>query len=282
MKPARDTTPPPNRSAKAILRGVVLSASALLLVALSSCNWMPGAPKKSAEWVPEQDDLDFGKLYTVNCIACHSDGTTVSAARPMNDPFYLAWVPRDVVHQVTLDGIDGTTMPSFGPSSDTGLTDKQLDAIVDGIFAWGKSETIEGELPPYAAEPGDPVAGKQAYDTFCASCHGPDGNGGENGGSIVNAAYLSLVSNQGLRTAVVTGRPDLGMPNYRELVEGKSMTDEEIADVVAWMISHRPDPDLLQPTASQSAGATASPTPTAAAQTAADPSPAPTGEQDDN
>jgi len=248
----------------------------LLLAGATGCEWMPGYPKESAEWEPEQDDLNFQELYTRNCLACHSDGTTLAAARPMNDPFYLAWVPKDVVHQVTLDGIEGTTMPSFGPSSDTGLTDDQINALIDGIFKWGEGKEIKGQLPPYSAELGDPVAGKQAYDLFCASCHGPEGKGGENGGSVVNEAFLALISDQALRSAVVAGRTDLGMPNYREIINGKWMTDQEIADVVAWMASHRPDPDLLQPVSQVGSADSPSPSPSpeSDAEASADPSPA--------
>ena len=45
--------------------------------------------------------------------------------------------------------------------------------------------------------------------------------------------------NQGLRTTVIAGRVDLGMPDWRGLVPGRPMSSQEIADVVAWLISHR-------------------------------------------
>ena len=40
---------------------------------------------------------------------------------------------------------------------------------------------------------------------------------GRRAGSIVDPAYLALVSDQALRTTVIAGRPDLGMPDWREL-----------------------------------------------------------------
>jgi mono/diheme cytochrome c family protein len=61
-------------------------------------------------------------------------------------------------------------------------------------------------------------------------------------GSVVDPAYLGLVSDQYLRTVVIAGRPDLGMPGFREYVPGKPMTPEEISDVVAWLASHRQSP----------------------------------------
>ena len=102
-------------------------------------------------------------------------------------------------------------------------------------------------LPPYSltdaraadVEPGDPERGKTAYTTYCAHCHGADGRGGERGGAVADGAYLALVSDQALRTAGIAGRVDLGMPDWREAVPGQPMTPQDIANVVAWLASHR-------------------------------------------
>jgi hypothetical protein len=59
---------------------------------------------------------------------------------------------------------------------------------------------------------------------------------------VVDKAYLSLVSDQYLRTVVIVGRPELGMPGFREYVSGKPMTPEEISDVAAWLASRREGP----------------------------------------
>ena len=34
-------------------------------------------------------------------------------------------------------------------------------------------------------------------------------------GSIVDPSYLALVSDQSLRSTIIAGRPDLGMPDWR-------------------------------------------------------------------
>jgi len=54
--------------------------------------------------------------------------------------------------------------------------------------------------PPYSTPTaGDPARGGDTFATFCSRCHGADGRGGSGGSSIVDASYLSLVSDQGLR-----------------------------------------------------------------------------------
>jgi cytochrome c oxidase cbb3-type subunit III len=55
----------------------------------------------------------------------------------------------------------------------------------------------------------------------------------------VDPAYLALVSDQALRTAVVAGRPDLGMPDWRGAHASEPLGAQEVSDVVAWMASHR-------------------------------------------
>ena len=50
------------------------------------------------------------------------------------------------------------------------------------------------------------------------------GGAAPKGGSVVDASYLALVSDQYLRTTVIAGRTDLGMPDWREYVKGQPMT----------------------------------------------------------
>jgi hypothetical protein len=81
----------------------------------------------------------------------------------------------------------------------------------------------------------------------CAGCHGPQGQGGKNGGrqvgAINNPAFLALISDQELRRLAITGRPDLGMPAY-DGKEGRPpdfrpLTSAEINDLVALLASWR-------------------------------------------
>ncbi len=218
----------------------------LATLTLSGCDWMPGKPKESDRWKPKSELADFTTLYRQNCLACHSDGTSVSASIPMNDPVYLNILPRETLRAVIVSGVPGTTMPAFSAATGGPLTDKQIDILVDGIFAW-KSETLPPPLPPHAAPLGDVASGAETFGVFCASCHGPDGKGGPSGSSVVEPAYLGLVSDQYLRTVTIVGRPQFGMPDWRGLVPNRVMTDQEISDVTAWLASHRITPTPQPP-----------------------------------
>ena len=77
------------------------------------------------------------------------------------------------------------------------------------------------------------------YQTFGQSCHGMDGQGGPNGSAITNDSFLALASDQYLRTIVIAGRPDLGAPGWRGYAAGRPMADQDVTDVVSWLVSHR-------------------------------------------
>ncbi|MGC2109661.1 MAG: cytochrome c, partial [Candidatus Korobacteraceae bacterium] len=154
----------------------------------------------------------------------------------------------------------GTAMSAFAQSEGGMLTSKQVDAIISGMRQrWAKPQILQGvAAPPYAAKaPGNAQQGSAAFATFCASCHGPDGKGTAKVGSIVDRYYLSLITDQGLRTIVIVGRPDFNAPDWRNNVPGHPMSDQDISDVVAWLAAQRPT-DMSTPAAS-SAPATSSP-----------------------
>jgi mono/diheme cytochrome c family protein len=133
-------------------------------------------------------------------------------------------------------------MPAFARSSGGMLAAEQIDAIVKGIrTGWANPGVVAGiALPPYSdSSPGDAQRGSEVFATYCASCHGDRGQGAH-ASSIVDGSYLALVSDQGLRTTVIAGRPELGAPDWRGNVPGRPMTPQEISDVVAWLSAQRP------------------------------------------
>jgi cytochrome c oxidase cbb3-type subunit 3/ubiquinol-cytochrome c reductase cytochrome c subunit len=163
---------------------------------------------------------------------------------PLANPEYQALVDEQVLHQVVANGEPGTGMPAFAISAGSTLTDQQIDSLVHGMRgAWSKPGTLEGANPPpyrAAAKP-DNARGAQVYEAYCASCHGVAGQKGKSkAGSITDPSFLSLVSDQVLRTVVIAGRPDIGQPDWRNAMPGHPMTDQQLTDVVGWLSSQRP------------------------------------------
>ena len=216
--------------------------AALSLLMLSACSSPPGRPTKDSEDPAPSEISDFKTLYTENCAACHGTDGRGGAAVALADPVYLAIVDEPSMRKVIANGVHGTSMPAFAQSAGGMLTDKQIDVITSEIRSrWSRPGILDGANPPsYAAKsPGDVQRGEASYRTYCSSCHGSQGQGGRKGSAITNDSFLALVSDQGLRTIVIVGRPELGAPDWRGNVPGKPMSDQEITDVVAWLASHR-------------------------------------------
>src|SRR6185295_4555854 len=233
----------------------------LTIALLTSCSArLPGQPTEAERWRAPAEITDFDKLYTQNCAGCHGMDGRLGAARSLNEPLYLAFVTDDAMRQTISKGRAGTNMPAFSEQAGGHLTDQQIELLVSGMRSrWSKPDDFKNvELPQYsvdetatspatggtsnisvaASQTSDVTRGATTYKTYCASCHGTNGDGGS-AGSIVDLNFLSLVSDQGLRTTVIVGRADLGKPDWRANVPGHPMSAQEIADVVAWLAAQR-------------------------------------------
>jgi len=130
------------------------------------------------------------QLYTDYCASCHGQfgegGPNPARAddviAPISSAEYLK--TRD---DVTLRNIISRGQPDFGmsPFGDTNggpLDDEQVDTVVAFIRSWEANPPVEFppeivSIPPSAPEQ-PALSGSQVFASVCASCHGPDGEGG--------------------------------------------------------------------------------------------------------
>jgi cytochrome c oxidase cbb3-type subunit 3 len=220
----------------------LFALTVLNLVLLAACSSSHGHPESNSEPIAPSQVLDFDTLYAQNCSGCHGGQGRGGAAIGLADPVYLAMADKDDVHNVIANGVRGTSMPAFAQRAGGMLTEQQIDLIASGIFShWGRKQFLDGVNPPsYAPKAtGNVDHGQLAFANYCATCHGFEGTGAAKGSAITNDSFLALVSDQGLRTLVITGRPELGAPDWRGNIPGHPMTDQEITDVVAWLASRR-------------------------------------------
>ena len=205
---------------------------------LTGCN-PPGKPaqQEAANQNPKQI-LDFKTLYTENCSGCHGSHGMNGPARILNDATYLAIIPRDTMRRILIYGRSGTAMPAWAISQGGPLTNQQIDALVNGIYtSWSNNPNLKSPAPGYQSTiDGDVTRGKQLFARDCLACHGK----GAVVGPVTDPAYLSLSSNQLVRTSIIVGRRDLGMPNYVMLNMGHALTDQDVTDLVAYVTSFRP------------------------------------------
>ena len=212
------------------MRWLALAVAAVLI--MTGCDRLPGRPSAGEEVVRPEQVLDFNTLYKENCSGCHGADGKGGASIALRDPIFLVLAPDAAIRNVAAGGVPGTQMPPFAQSKGGMLTEKQIDALVHGIRAWQRADVSYDALPPYSAPLGDPQRGADEYATFCATCHD-----GKRASPIADPTYLSLVSDQYLRTIIIAGHPEL--PGWRVNMAGRPMSSDGISDVVAWLASQR-------------------------------------------
>lgn len=180
--------------------------------------------------------MDFATLYGQNCAACHGSNGQNGPAIDLGNPEYQALIDDATMRKWIAGGMPGTEMPAFAQSAGGMLTDAQVDALVAGMRKqWRRENAFAGATPPAytPAQPGDAHRGVQVYRAWCASCHN---SGGE---QITSVTYLSLISDQALRSIIIAGRPDIGHPDWRHDGNGGNtagpLAEQDVDDIVAYL-----------------------------------------------
>jgi cytochrome c oxidase cbb3-type subunit 3/ubiquinol-cytochrome c reductase cytochrome c subunit len=210
------------------MRATAIALACFALLCAPGCEpW--GKPHEEAD---PTKTTEFAPLFAQNCAGCHGENGKQGPGRILNDPIYQAWVPEDTLRHIVEYGRPGTAMPPWALAQGGPLGPSQVTALVEGMRKnWANPAALHGALPAYADDKtGDVDNGKKLFLRNCFACHGP----GAKVGLVTDPSYLSLTTNQNLRTAIVVGRPDLGMPDFH------GMSDQNLADLVAYLASKRP------------------------------------------
>jgi mono/diheme cytochrome c family protein len=224
--------------------------------------------------MPADQVVEFEKLFATHCCGCHGAGGSLGPAPPLNDPLFRAGVSREELVRTITSGRRGTPMPGFSPEAGGTLTTTQIEVLIAEIkgtpYRVDRTESAKGvelsvvpdpagripvwgPLPGYPKnapefharpeheDPADPSQvgrGDRVFESACSSCHGADGGGG-GAGAIHDPAFLSLISDRALRRIIITGRPDLGMPDYSNSSgrgdDFQPLTTADVDDLVAFL-----------------------------------------------
>jgi len=253
-------------------RGRVHALCCFSLLVAVGCNF-PGKPNPADRPVLPSKILDFATLFGQNCAGCHGGKGELGPAPPLNAPLFRALVPESELQRVISHGRPGTPMPAFALSSGGTLTDAQVKVLVfeikgtrfknvekpdsdgtklevladaQGIApSWGAPDPVPADAPPYLVEKSKVSATSEAVERIrttvfaraCANCHGERGQGTAKTGAINDQAFLRLASDQFLRRTIITGRADLGMPDFSKSTGRgpgfKPLSAQDISDLVA-------------------------------------------------
>jgi len=189
------------------------------------------------------DPVRGGELYVENCAVCHGvDGQGRIGASLEAFPGIDAGAAMEAV---IASGVPGSVMPAWGRSGGGPLSEQDIRDIAAYVLgAFGGTQPIAPlpsyEAPAIAALPevdGDPSAGAVVFQANCVMCHGDQGQG-RFGVALAKAwpvtdppTYIRQVASQGIDGST--------MPAWSQ-ANGGPLTDDEIADVAAFILTLEP------------------------------------------
>jgi len=208
-----------------------------LLIGGLGCDRKIGPPNDQEELMRPENVSSFDRLYKQNCSACHGENGSGGPALDLANPKYQALVDDASLRRWITSGMPGTLMSAFGESAGGFLSPQQVDVLVAGMRArWNLKDHGAADMPPYSPSTvGNVEHGQDSFRVSCASCHQQVQH------EITDSGYLSLVSDQSLRSIVIAGRPDLGHPDWTQVRHGQPQTDQDVSDVIAYLHSLRSD-----------------------------------------
>lgn len=242
------------------MKVVLAVLAAFTLASLAGCSHASGEKQNMQQHERQGVTISFDEIYSRSCSGCHGADGENGAATDLANPYYQALVDDKTLHDVIANGQTGTMMPSFADQPAGGLTAQQIDGLIQGMRQrWSRGDVLGADAPHYKATlAGNVERGRDYYATDCARCHGPENGPAGKAGSILNNSFLALITDQTVRTTAIAGRPDLGMPNFRERNKDRAVTDQNITDVVAFVMAHRsPEPGEPYPPKQSAPHATA-------------------------
>ena len=216
--------------------------SALALLASAAAR-PPGQPRKGSETLAPNEVVEFGALYAENCAGCHG-AEDEEAPRSRSPIRCISRIVddasmRDVIAERRARNVDAGVRAKRRRHADGRADRCDRAAGSDRAGAGRELSTARIRLPTRRSPRATRTRRSRVSDATAHPATARRSRADAKGSAITNDSFLALVSDQGLRTIVIAGRPELGAPDWRGNVPGQPMSDQEVTDVVAWLASHR-------------------------------------------
>ena len=189
-----------------------------------------------------------GALYGEHCASCHGEQGQGGIGLPLNHPDFLGIADREYLLATMKHGRPGRVMPSFEHI----LTPDQRNKIADYVLSWREGPPQD----PPTVKAGDAEKGARLYQDRCADCHGYKGQGGDRdeprSGHISGeeAIVPPALNNSGFLAAADDAFIKASLMQWQkagpaEALEGGSLTEQQMADLVAYIRSWETGVDPL-------------------------------------
>ena len=229
-------------------KNILLLVLSCLVLAISGCskeqdtsstNSNTNSATSSMAGLPEKVDpalASAGKaVYEQNCVFCHQADAIGKAgfAPSLTNQEFLQAASDKFLMATIRDGRAGTGMPPF---SHLGRTD--VEAIVAYLRDHAKLRNMSAEIDAQPRSQGDERLGRFWFDSICATCHGPNGDGyaaGGTGTAIGKASFLDKATDGFIRETIKKGRSNTRMIGYSGPEAMANLGDNDVDDIIAYL-----------------------------------------------
>jgi mono/diheme cytochrome c family protein len=175
------------------------------------------------------------ELYLQNCVFCHQPDAIGKPgfAPSLTNPEFLSVASDKFLMATIRDGRKGTGMPPFAH-----LGRKDVEAIVAYLRDHAQLPNIAAKVDAQPKTQGDPRLGEFWFNSICATCHGPNGDGyiaGGTGTAIGKQGFLNQATDGFIRVTIKDGRSNTRMIGYSGPESMAALTDKEIDDIIAYL-----------------------------------------------
>ena len=120
------------------------------------------------------------------------------------------------------------------------LTDWELDGIIEYLRSLPTAGKMKLVVDHNLKSAGDPARGRQNFATYCAPCHGPQGEGYASGGSgpgIGLPSFLAAVSDDYIFQTVKHGRTGTPMRPFIGPQGLARLEDQDVHNIINFLRS---------------------------------------------
>jgi mono/diheme cytochrome c family protein len=183
---------------------------------------------------------DGATLYGTFCAACH--GTVGGGRRypgmppfpAIGNPDFLALASDEFLAATVRGGRPGRRMPAWG-EKEGGLRPGEVSAVVSHVRRLGGGVMGPSDQKPRRWVQGDPKQGIRLFAAYCASCHGPRGEGKE-GPALNNKVLLTNATDTYLVETVRRGRRGTEMEGFAiPSIVRPALAASEIESIVTYL-----------------------------------------------
>ena len=202
---------------------------------------MFSAPSQAGADLPAAQDSDSAdevtlargtRVYARYCAMCHGEhgeGYAADNANALANQDFLVSVSDAFLRASIARGRPETAMAAHASLYGGPLDDADIDSLLLLIRNWQREPAAQIGTEPVL---GDPVAGRETYNQFCAACHGEHGQG-VTALSLNNPEFLAIASDAQIRMAIAHGRRGTPMAAYGEQL-GADAIDDLVALIRSW------------------------------------------------